>query len=374
MDAFQHANTNFSVINHSPHTIHTQPNNNNPTSTKPTHTNTFVHKLFNMVIDDQFQHLIAWSYTGSSFIVCNIMEFSKDVLPKHFKHNNFSSFVRQLNMYGFHKVNKSPRGHRTLAENQIWEFSHQKFLRNRPDLLDDIKRKAMEADTKNTGDMHTHMAMIQMSQSDIIQQINHLYEKFNQVIKELTDAKKKQSSQDYVIKQMLQYITQENGGQLPNEFKNEYTSSIDNNTNHHHHPHHHHNNNSNNNNNTNNNNNSNHPNNSDRTPSIFVTSHESTNEHPSHSFNNSNTHSHHHTLPSPLTVRTQNILSPNNTNSTSSNNYHHTPSTLSPLSTSFNSSISSNSGLLPSDDDASLYSPHTPKDNNSMLFQRHACK
>lgn len=65
---------------------------------KPSHANTFVHKLYNMVLDDQFQHLIAWNYTGASFIVCNIMEFARDVLPKHFKHNNFSSFVRQLNM------------------------------------------------------------------------------------------------------------------------------------------------------------------------------------------------------------------------------------------------------------------------------------
>ncbi|KAI9010903.1 HSF-type DNA-binding-domain-containing protein [Phycomyces nitens] len=183
---------------------------------KPSHTNTFVHKLYNMVIDSQYQHLIAWSYTGSSFIVCNIMEFSRDVLPKHFKHNNFSSFVRQLNMYGFHKVNKSPRGHRTLAENQIWEFSHPKFLRDRADLLDDIKRKSMESATDNTrrdtGDLSTHVTMMQVTQSDMMQQIGHLYENFNSVVKELAETKRKQEQQNQMMKSVIQYITQRNGG------------------------------------------------------------------------------------------------------------------------------------------------------------------
>ncbi|KAI9483851.1 MAG: HSF-type DNA-binding-domain-containing protein [Benjaminiella poitrasii] len=189
------------------------------TTQKPAHTNTFVHKLYNMVVDSHYQHLISWAYTGSSFIVCNIMEFSRDVLPKHFKHNNFSSFVRQLNMYGFHKVNKSPRGHRTLAENQIWEFSHPKFLRNRPDLLDDIKRKSMEADNarRENNDLQNHIAMLQASQSEMIQQIQHLYENFTEVLKELEMTKQKQDNQMQFMKSMMNFISQQNDGRLPNE-------------------------------------------------------------------------------------------------------------------------------------------------------------
>ncbi|EXX71603.1 Hsf1p [Rhizophagus irregularis DAOM 197198w] len=181
-----------------------------PPSTQPVKmsSNTFVHKLYNMVVDKQYQHLIAWNYTGSSFIVCNIMEFSRDVLPKHFKHNNFSSFVRQLNMYGFHKVNKSPRGHRTLAENQIWEFSHPKFLRGRPDLLDDIKRKAMESETlrRETGDLHAHLAMMQVAQNELIQQIRQLQENFAEVMRDLADTKRKQNLQQHWMKGMWEFM------------------------------------------------------------------------------------------------------------------------------------------------------------------------
>ncbi|KAJ2080297.1 hypothetical protein H4R24_003172 [Coemansia sp. RSA 988] len=174
--------------------------------------NTFVSKLHEMVNDSQYQHLISWNFSGTSFVVCNIMEFSRELLPKHFKHNNFSSFVRQLNMYGFHKVNKSPRGHRTMAENQIWEFSHPKFIRDRPDLLDQIKRKTMESESlrREAGDMHANFVMLQVSHTDLVKRVHHLQENLSEVIRELVETRKKQATQENIIRQLLQALKQNN--------------------------------------------------------------------------------------------------------------------------------------------------------------------
>ncbi|ORX96313.1 hypothetical protein K493DRAFT_217746 [Basidiobolus meristosporus CBS 931.73] len=220
---------NFQIPQFAPDQIASLPPSPNPAGSKSPSSpnvkimnNTFVHKLHGMVEDKQYQHLISWNYSGTSFIVCNIVEFSREVLPKHFKHNNFSSFVRQLNMYGFHKVNKSPRGHRTLAENQIWEFSHPKFLRGRPDLLDDIKRKSMESETlrRETGDLHAHITMMQVAQSDMMQQLANLQQNLTEVVRELSETKRKQDVQQQMMKNMFDYIQQQSpapGSPLPPE-------------------------------------------------------------------------------------------------------------------------------------------------------------
>lgn len=113
---------------------------------KPIGTNNFVTKLYQMINDPKSAHFISWTELGTSFVVSNVGEFSRTILGSHFKHNNFSSFVRQLNMYGFHKINRTPRAQRTSTDAQTWEFSHHKFLRARPDLLEEIKRKALEPD------------------------------------------------------------------------------------------------------------------------------------------------------------------------------------------------------------------------------------
>ncbi|PSR93637.1 HSF-type DNA-binding-domain-containing protein [Coniella lustricola] len=101
----------------------------------------FIHKLYNMLEDQSIAHLISWSQSEESFVMSPSGEFSK-VLAQYFKHTNISSFVRQLNMYGFHKV--SDVFHNGSPDHPLWEFKHGQNNFKRGDLvgLREIKRRA----------------------------------------------------------------------------------------------------------------------------------------------------------------------------------------------------------------------------------------
>ncbi|KXS20785.1 winged helix DNA-binding domain-containing protein, partial [Gonapodya prolifera JEL478] len=90
--------------------------------------------------DPSSRPLVEWAETGDRFTVLDTAaEFSRQVLPLYFKHNNFQSFVRQLNMYGFHKGSFFVRA--AGASTDVWEFSHPNFRRGLPEEMLLIKRK-----------------------------------------------------------------------------------------------------------------------------------------------------------------------------------------------------------------------------------------
>ncbi|XP_026472573.1 heat shock factor protein-like isoform X2 [Ctenocephalides felis] len=100
----------------------------------------FLGKLWRLVEDPETDHLISWSSDGLSFVIRNQAQFARELLPLNYKHNNMASFIRQLNMYGFHKVASAETGSLKFDKDEI-EFSHMCFLKGHPYLLEHIKRK-----------------------------------------------------------------------------------------------------------------------------------------------------------------------------------------------------------------------------------------
>ncbi|XP_073278661.1 heat shock factor protein HSF24-like [Primulina huaijiensis] len=94
----------------------------------------FITKTYNMVDDPSSNDVVSWNEDGTTFVVWKTAEFAKVLLPNYFKHNNFSSFIRQLNTYGFRKI----------AQNK-WEFANENFKQGQQELLTEIHRRKMAA-------------------------------------------------------------------------------------------------------------------------------------------------------------------------------------------------------------------------------------
>lgn len=109
-------------------------------------------------LDSNHTDLIRWSDDGRSFIVLDEDEFARTLIPELFKHNNYASFVRQLNMYGFHKTVNITDGSLRQSEkarkgikppSMYW---HPYFRRHQPKLLWLISKPSGKSSAKRKRD------------------------------------------------------------------------------------------------------------------------------------------------------------------------------------------------------------------------------
>ena len=90
----------------------------------------FLSKLYDILNNSTYKDIIYWNKDGKSIIITNVNKFSAMILPKYYTHSNYSSFVRQLNKYGFHKSK------RVINEDESYE--HDKLNKNSS--IDDINQ------------------------------------------------------------------------------------------------------------------------------------------------------------------------------------------------------------------------------------------
>lgn len=166
----------------------------------------FILKLWKMINDPHCDDLISWSENGQSFIITDPPRFSKE-LSKYFKHNNLSSFIRQLNMYGFRKVATIENSGLHPGGDDL-HFYHPDFIKGRSDRLEAIKRKLPQklAESVDLRNVYKGITEIEDKQKDVSQKLADIKRENEMLWAELHDLRQKHQQQQLYISRLMKLV------------------------------------------------------------------------------------------------------------------------------------------------------------------------
>lgn len=175
----------------------------------------FVNKLWSMVNDNSNEKFIHWSRNGESIIVPNREKFVQEVLPKYFKHSNFASFVRQLNMYGWHKVQDIKSGSMLSNNDSRWEFENENFKRGREHLLENIIRQKPNSNLSGAGNgedidiniLFNELETVKYNQMAIAEDLKRISKDNEMLWKENIMARERHQTQQQTLEKILRFLS-----------------------------------------------------------------------------------------------------------------------------------------------------------------------
>ncbi|CAH0558345.1 unnamed protein product [Brassicogethes aeneus] len=169
----------------------------------------FLKKLWKILYDEDSENIIEWSPLGDAFIIYDQIQFMMVLLPKYFKHNNLASFVRQLNMYGFHKRQHSEK-------DGEMEFNHPYFMKDLPELLKFISRKApVHRNQQNSKDVaepyeldaiFKSIKIMKNKQNLVDNELKSLKQENGALWSELNNLRVKHAKQTQIINKLIHFL------------------------------------------------------------------------------------------------------------------------------------------------------------------------
>jgi len=128
---------------------------------------TFLEKTHDMISTCD-PKLCEWTSNGDMFVVKDKAQFAMEVIPKYFNPIQFSSFVRQLNFYGFRKVQAQPVRKADIDEREASyvKFWHENFKRDKKELLPKIHRSTRRG--ANTNNPQEQQCQIESLKEEIV--------------------------------------------------------------------------------------------------------------------------------------------------------------------------------------------------------------